>query len=98
LAGVGGVDVFLVLRQLPVAAGLAVQAAASLRNLHRWAGSLVAVVGHDVHVRVVEGVEDAVFGGGAHVVPGRAGEAQISRPAGSAMTCTFTPWHLCFPE
>jgi hypothetical protein len=30
--------------------------------------------------------------------PGSAAEAQINRPAGSVMTCTFTPWHLCLPE
>jgi hypothetical protein len=29
--------------------------------------------------------------------PDSAGEAQISRPAGSAMTCTFTPCCLCLP-
>ena len=32
------------------------------------------------------------------LAPGNGGETQISRPAGSAMTCTFTPWHLCLPE
>ncbi|MDT7579470.1 MAG: hypothetical protein QOK35_734 [Pseudonocardiales bacterium] len=56
LAGMGGVDVFLVLRQPAVAAGLAVKTAASLRNLDGRPSSLVSVVGHDVHVRVVEGV------------------------------------------
>jgi hypothetical protein len=48
--------------------------------------------------RVVEGVEDVVVRGGAHVVPGGAGDAQINRPAGSARTCTLTPWHLRFLE
>ena len=68
MAGVCGVEVFLVLRQPAVAAGVAVQAATSLRNLHRRTGSLVALVGHHPHLRVDEGVEDAVFGGGAPVV------------------------------
>lgn len=30
--------------------------------------------------------------------PTKAGEAHIRRPFGSAMTCTFMPCFLCFPE
>ena len=29
---------------------------------------------------------------------GKAGKDQISHPAGSARTCTFTPWRLCSPH
>jgi hypothetical protein len=49
---------------------------------------------------LVEGVEDVVFAGRALscCAPGSAGEIHTGLPAGSAMTCTFTPWALCFPE
>lgn len=30
--------------------------------------------------------------------PGRTGETQIGQPSGVAMTCTFPPWCLCFPD
>lgn len=30
--------------------------------------------------------------------PGKAGEAQIRRPKGSVITCTFMPHFLCLPE
>lgn len=32
------------------------------------------------------------------IAPGRAGEASSCRPNGLAMTCTFIPQFLCFPE
>lgn len=63
--------------------------------------ALVVLVRELLDVRLGQGLDDLVCAGAAvrsWVAPDRAGEAQIGRPKGSVITCTFMPWHLCLPE
>lgn len=67
---------------------------------HRGTGALVAGVSDGRDAGLGGGVEDGVLAGGGDVVP-RAGQGQRGpdqAPAGSASTCTFTPWALHSPE
>ncbi len=61
---------FLVRGQAPVAAGVRVETPTPLRDLHRRPAALVGGVGQGLDPRSVDGVDDAVLAGGAHVVPG----------------------------
>ena len=68
LAGVRGVDGLLVARQAPVAAGVRVEATSTLRSPDDRSAALLSGIGNRVDARGVEGVDDAVLAGGAHVV------------------------------
>ncbi|WP_040923926.1 hypothetical protein, partial [Saccharomonospora iraqiensis] len=69
-AGVRGVHVLLVLRQLPEPAGVGVLASTPLRDRHRRPGALVGGVGRGADRMVGERVDDAVGAGRPHVVAG----------------------------
>jgi hypothetical protein len=70
LAGLGVVDVLLMVGQPPVQAGVGMETSAPLGHRDRGAGALVAGVGYGADLGVLERSEDAVFTGGCDVVAG----------------------------
>lgn len=63
LPGVGGVDLLLVVREPPVAAGVGVEPPAALRNPDLRPAALIGGVGDRGDLGGVEGVDQAVFAG-----------------------------------
>jgi hypothetical protein len=99
-AGMGGIDVLLVARQPPIAAGVGVESTAPLRNRDSRASSLVGGVGDSgipasVSASMIPCSRAAPM---SCRTPGSGGEIHTNLPMGSAMTCTFSPWALCLPE
>jgi hypothetical protein len=95
-AGVGGVDLLLTRRESSVAAGVRIETPTPLRDPDRVPAAVVGGVGQGLRVGPVQGVDDVVLAGGTHVVAGTGQHRREPyRPAGWAMTCTFTPGHLC---
>jgi hypothetical protein len=93
LAGVRGVDLLLAARQAPVAADIGIQAPPPLRDPHRRAAALVAVSAM-VWIPAVFSASMMPCSRAAPMscrAPGSTGEIHTNRPAGSAMTCTFSP-------
>lgn len=91
-SGMGDVDSALALGQL--------LPAAPVGNAHGAAGTLVALAAQRctsnlARASMMPCVRAALM---SRTAPGRAGEAHSRRPNGSAMTCTFIPYFLCFPE
>jgi hypothetical protein len=98
--GVRGIDGFLVGRQARPVVEVALACSAALRHFHVRTGAAVSAVGDNLIPTVVRAsmrpCSRAVPM--SRRAPGNAGKAPISRPAGAAMTCTFTPCLLCFPS
>lgn len=94
------VDGFLVRREPLPLAGFRILTTAASRDFDVRARAAIGAVGED---RIPAAARASIRPCSQAAprscrAPGSAGEAQINRPAGSATTCTFTPWRWCFPE